>query len=141
MLLTLTFVVFFASIFVFFSQEFMRTFKKIFAVKGAELVLPLIIASWLIINFDYWVLGFLIYCREILLSIALFLMSLPPMQTMTSFLALIFLLTFISVFPVWLIDVILRKRNYKPYQYPYLTSTIIWFGCVALLTSAHIQSL
>ena len=61
MLFTLAAVVFFAAIVTFFSQEFIGIFKKIFAIKGAKLILPLLLASWCIINFNYLVLWVVYY--------------------------------------------------------------------------------
>ncbi|MCL5273041.1 MAG: hypothetical protein M1486_07070, partial [Gammaproteobacteria bacterium] len=39
---------------------------------------------------------------------------------------LIIILTLISVVPVVLLDMYLVKKTYKHYEYPYLTSTLIW---------------
>jgi len=61
MLFTLAAVVFFAAIVTFFSQEFIGIFKKIFAIKGAKLILPLLLASWCIINVNYLVLWVVYY--------------------------------------------------------------------------------
>lgn len=132
-LLSLAMVVFFASIMVFFSQEFIRTFKRIFAIKGAKTIIPLAIASWAIYTFDYWFLWVIYYCREFLQASLTLLTHIMPFQKEAESVALILLLMFVSVVPVYLLDWFLRFRTYKPYKYNYLTSTIILITSSILL--------
>jgi hypothetical protein len=125
MYLTLALVVFFAAILVLFSQEFIGIFKKIFAIKGAKLFLPLIIGSWLVIDFEDIFLWGIYYFRETLNAIVLFLSQIIPFQGAYS-IVLIIVLAIISVVPVFLLDMYLVKKTYKHYEYPYITSTLIW---------------
>ena len=129
MLLPLAIAVFSAAIFVFFSQEFIRAIKKILAIKGANLIIPLALASWVIYSFDYWFLWLIIYYREVLRQLLALLMYAIPYQPV----ALILLLTLISIVPVFVLDWLSRKRTFKPYPYPYLTSTIIWITTSLLI--------
>lgn len=133
MYLTLALVVLCAAIIVLFSQEFIRTFKNIFKIKGMILILPLAIASWLVYNFDYWVLWVLYYYREVLNAIISFLSGIMPFQQGASSIIAILLLTGLSVIPVFLLEWFLWKKHYKRYQYPYLTSTLIWIVSSILL--------
>ncbi|MGL6030198.1 MAG: hypothetical protein ACRC0M_10545, partial [Legionella sp.] len=126
MLLTLAIVVFFASIFVFFSQEFIKTGKKIFSIKGAPLILPLAIASWLLYQFSSWILWGLYYYGEVLIKLRKMLIMVIPFQQLGYPLATIIVLTVISVLPVVLLDIYLKHKTYKGYKYPYTTSSIIW---------------
>ena len=66
MLLTLALVVFLATIVTLFSQEFIGLFKKIISIKGAELILPLALASWIIFKFVFWFDWALHYYHEFL---------------------------------------------------------------------------
>ncbi|KTD66428.1 hypothetical protein [Legionella shakespearei] len=133
MYLTLALVVLVAAIVVLFSQEFIQLFKKILTIKGAKLVLPLLIVSWLVFTFDYWVLWGIYYYGTVLNSITAFLSNLLPFQTGAYPLVMILLLTAISVVPVILWEHYLWKQNYKHYQYPYLTSTLIWIASSIVL--------
>ncbi|HAT9660178.1 TPA: hypothetical protein JBD28_08950, partial [Legionella pneumophila subsp. pneumophila] len=108
MLLTLALVILFATIMVFFSQEFIRTFKKILAIKGAKLLVPLGIASWLIYNFDYLFIWVIYYIREVLQAVLAFLTRIMPFKPYSTSIALIILLTTVSVGPVLLLDLIYR---------------------------------
>lgn len=133
MLLTLAILVFFASIIVFFSQEFIRMFKRIFAIWGAKTIIPLAVASWAVFTFDYWFLWAIYYYKELLQRSCDFLTELMPFQQGAALVAAIILLTVISVAPVYFLDLFLRKRTYKHYKYPYVTSTMIWLISSELL--------
>jgi hypothetical protein len=133
MYLTFALVVLAAAIVVLFSQEFIRFFKKILTIKGAKLVLPLLILSWLAFTFDYLVLWVIYYYSAVLNSIIKFLSNLLPFKTVASPMVMILLLTTISTVPVILMEQYLWKKNYKHYQYPYLTSTLIWIASSIVL--------
>ncbi len=127
MLFTLAAVVFFAAIMTFFSQEFIRTFKKIMDIKGAKLILPLLVASWLVLNYDYWALWVVYYYREILHGCVRMLAYIIPFKQISFYIADILVLTIISIVPVFCYDFfVYRKKNYKPYPHSYLVITIIW---------------
>ncbi|MDR3443142.1 MAG: hypothetical protein P4L65_09005 [Legionella sp.] len=134
MLFTLAAVIFIASIVVFFSQEFIRTFKKMYAIKGVALFFPLIVASWLVYTFDYWVLWAAYYCRELLGQDVIYITRILPWNQWVEEAALIILLTAVSVLPVVLLNFWSIRKTHKPYPYPYFTSSVIWIICAVLLT-------
>lgn len=80
MLLTLALLVLLSSILVFFSEEFGKAIKKLFAIKGAKLIIPLFAASWLIYSYNFWVLWGIFYLREILHNVLNFLVQILPFQ-------------------------------------------------------------
>ena len=61
------------------------------------------------------------------------LMQYMPFANHATSVALVVLLTTISVVPVLLLTWIYSKRRYKQYPYPYLTSTFIWVICTLIL--------
>lgn len=126
-------VVLFGVIMVLFSEEFSKSFKKLWAIKGAKLLLPLFAASWFIYTFDFLFVGVLFFSHQFLHDTQTFLIRIMPFQQGAESTALVILLTFFSVVPVLIIDFFTRKKNYKGYPYPYMTSTLIWILCVALL--------
>lgn len=126
MLLTLALVVFLSAIMVLFSQEFIRIFKGIFAIRGAKLILPLAFASWLVCLFDYPLLWAVYYYREFLAAAANALAYFIPFKTAALPVAKIILITSLAVIPVFLLDWIVRQKTYGAYRYVYLTSTLIW---------------
>lgn len=133
MLLTLALVVLISSIVVFFSDEFIKIFKKIFAIKGVMLLLPLFVASWLIYNFNFWFLWTIFYAREVLHDVLNFLVRITPFQKGAVLVDLVIMLTFLSVVPVLILDIISRRKNFKRYQHPYALSSFIFILSVFLL--------
>ncbi|KGP63376.1 hypothetical protein EP47_02170 [Legionella norrlandica] len=133
MLLNLALVILLAAIVVFFSQELIGIIKKIFAVKGVKLIVPLGVASWLIYNFDYLFLWVMYYIREVLQVLLSLLTFIIPLGQYSGVVALIILLATLSVVPVLLVDLVIRKKTYKEYAYPYLTSTLIFILCTMIL--------
>ncbi|HHT0592621.1 TPA: hypothetical protein ACTXXA_001587 [Legionella anisa] len=133
MLLTLAMVVLLSSILVFFSEEFIKAFNKFFAIKGAKLLVPMFAASWLIYTFSFWCLWAIFYVREILVEVLNFLVRIMPFQNGAVSVVLIFMLTFLSVVPVLILDIFSRRKKFKGYEYPYVTSGVIWLISVFLL--------
>ncbi|HAU4159341.1 TPA: hypothetical protein ACPHXU_001642 [Legionella anisa] len=126
-------VVLFGVVMVLFSEEFSKSLKKLWAIKGARLLLPLFAASWFIYTFDFLFVWVIFYLSKFLHEILAFLIRLMPFQQGAESIALVILLTFFSVVPVLIIDFFTRKKTYKSYPYPYITSTLIWILCVVLL--------
>lgn len=126
MLVTFALVVFFAAIVIVFSQEFINLFKAVFAYKTTQILLPLLAASWLIYTYDYWILWGVYYYQLILSSTVLFLTQLLAPYSIKSSMIVIMVLTLISVLPVFILNIIWKKRTLRAYPYPYITSTLIW---------------
>lgn len=133
MLFTLTLVILLGAIAVFFSQEFLGIIKKIFAVKGVKLFLPLLVASWLVFSFGGWLVLMLTYYRETLVKIVTISVSILPLPQIAGYVALVMVLTLVSVLPVYLIDLFMRKRSYKSYAYPQITSLLIFIVSTFIL--------
>ena len=133
MLLTLALVILFGAILVFFSEEYGKTIKKLFAIKGAKLIIPLFVVSWLIFSFDFWVLWAILYLRDMLHAVLNFLVQIMPFQKWAVQVVQVFMLTFLSVVPVLILNFISQKKTFKSYKHPYLTSGIIWILSVVLI--------
>jgi hypothetical protein len=133
MLFKLAAVVFVAAIAVFFAQEFIRLFKRVFEIKGALLVLPLALASYLVYALEAWVHLGLLYYRDHLLKGLSFLLSFLPAQNWVYPVLVVLLLTFVSVAPVLAWDFYSLKKTHKHYPYPYVTSTIVWLVSALVL--------
>ncbi|HHI9989665.1 TPA: hypothetical protein ACQDQH_002762 [Legionella pneumophila] len=126
-------VVLFGVVMVLFSEEFSKSLKKLWAIKGARLLLPLFAASWFIYTFDFLFVWVIFYLSKFLHEILAFLIRIMPFQQGAESIALVILLTFFSVVPVLIIDFFTRRKTYKSYPYPYITSTLIWILCIVLL--------
>lgn len=124
-----------ASIFCFFIQEFIGLFKRIFAIKGVKIILPLALASGLVYLNTPFVLWHLYFIRDVLDNALLNLMYFIPLHTGKESLALIILLTLLAVLPSVLLNLYSKKYHNKPYPHSYLASTYIWVITVILLFS------
>lgn len=127
-LLTLAAVILAAAIVVFFSHEFAGVFKKIFAIKGAKLVLPLALASYIVYQFELWVSWALYYFREVMQNILNVLNVLFP-NTISE----ILLLMLLSIGMKIILDLIASKRSYKPYVYTNVSILFFWLVSVFVL--------
>lgn len=123
------------AILAFFSQEFYRTFKKIFALRGAKLILPLAFASWFVYFGDDIVLSSLYYVRDVLNNMVALFLYIMPNTRYTSGLVLIFILSLFSIGPVALLHYLSYRKTHKPYAHPYLVSTLLWIIGAALLVA------
>lgn len=136
MLFRVTVFILCAAIVVFFAEDFKKSIKRIFAIKGAQLFLPLIAASFFVNYFSFWVLWILYYIKECLVLILKLLM----MTLSKSFYALalyeIFLLTLLAVIPVFLLNHFSYKRNFKRYPYTHVTSLFILILSALILFSS-----
>ena len=139
MFFTLALVVLIAAIITLFSKEFIGIFKKIMDIKGAPIFLPLIVASGLVLVFDYWVLLAVYFYREFLSKLINGLIWLMPFGSYSYYIAAILVLTFISVVPVFLLDWYWVKKTYKPYPFATLTIAFIWIFSVFSITVYELQ--
>jgi hypothetical protein len=122
----------------FFSQELNQLFKKIFSIKGAPLLLPLALGSWVVVVAGNVVIYLLNDVRAHLNKINQFLLNLIPQGQYSEELILIFLLTCLSIIPVIVLNILSYRKSYKPYEHPYLLSTLIWIVSSILLVSVPV---
>lgn len=132
MLVTVALLVFLTAIVVFFTDEFIRMFNKLFAIREVKLFFPLLIASYLVYNYEYFALWMSYYCRQVLGDMLTFLVGIMPVFDASRSIAVVIILTLTSVLPVLIMDIFLHKKKLKGYEYPYLTSTIILIICATL---------
>lgn len=133
MLTTFALAVLFVAMIVIFSQDIKKVFKSIFAYKIAQFILPLLLASTVIYVFNEWVL-WVLYYYSYGLKIALhFVIQNMPFQYGAEIIARVLLLCIISVLPVVVLKFIFSKKSYIPFQYPYLTSTVLWIITAMIL--------
>ena len=123
------------SILCLFSQEFNRLLKKIFAIKGAKLILPLALGSVCALVYDNLVIDLLFYFRDKLNSMLSFLNYIAPQYKYTSDVILIILLTGVTLIPVGILHFFSYRKTHRPYPHPYLVSTLIWIIAVVMLIS------
>ncbi len=135
MIVTLALVVFCSSIVAFFSQEFIRMFKKLFSIPGVKLFLPLAIASLLIEmheEFGFWVLTWgQLQLHRIINAVARFL----PFDTGSVLLVRIVFLFCLAILPVLVFRFGVKKKGRaQPDVVSYWSGLVLWIIAVILLT-------
>ncbi|ARG96728.1 hypothetical protein [Legionella micdadei] len=134
-MLTVALVVLISSIVVFFSKEFGDLFKKLFAIPGMKLFLPLIFATGLVAYYESWVYLGLTKFQDVLLGLVEKLASWMPFRKGASDAVKILALMVFSFLPVMAIDFwIKKKKSYDSFRYAGLTITIVWLFLAVLLT-------
>lgn len=131
---TLALVIIGFAIAVFFSQEFAKLFKKIFAVPGMRLVLPLFLLTTLIVYYEEIVFLGLSFIQSNFHAFSRKLAAMLPFNKAALALVKIFLLVIFSLIPVLGLTYWMRKKMHQPFNYSYLTSSLIWIFCAILLT-------
>ncbi|WP_419419159.1 hypothetical protein ACNVED_11525 [Legionella sp. D16C41] len=123
-----------AAIFVFFSAEFGRMIKKIMAIRGVALFLPLTLVSWIVASYEPWILWTLLYVK-IGFHMAVFgIVSIIPFPIGRESLA-----TFILIYSLTLIPLAIiywRKKKYPVYykSNQWIITAAIWLFLLITLT-------
>ena len=134
MLVTLAAIVLITSILVFFSQEFVRLFKKVMSITGVNLLLPLFIASILIETYELWGVWLLENCHLALHLLIYKVTVLLPFETGALLLMrVIFLFLFASA-PVWYFRLRYKKNiRLYPKKFSYCLGLTLWIIAAILL--------
>lgn len=120
MLLTLTLLVLGCSIIVFFSDDFSKLIKKLKKIPGVAVLVPLLIASFIILYFE-------VIIEQILHQIKLlidwdieFLAKILPLNEAAIPMATLITLILTVIVPTLIINKIHLKRSFQPWPYRYL---------------------
>jgi hypothetical protein len=140
-MIVLSLIVVSCAIVVFFSQEFGKFFKKLFAIRGMKLFLPLVLASAIVVDYSNWVLWGLLRFKAFLHSMVATLASWLFFHAGATFVANVLVLAGFSILPVLAINSWVKKKTYHSFHYAYLTSTIIWLLIAVLLTVSYNYSI
>jgi len=119
-----------------FSQEFMRLFQRIFAIRGAPLFLPLIIISLAIESHLLFGWAILTMIRSGLYICERNLSALIPHQVVAAFFSRVLILTFLAVIPIAVVKYMTRSNPISNAMfYIYRFSALIWVIAAILFVS------
>lgn len=108
---TLAFLVFGAAIFAFFSEEIIDMIKKLFTIPGVKLVIPLMIASWMIEKYEQPLYTFLKWCIASVDKIVLKLGAGLPFDTHSLLFTRILSLFLLATLPIWMSFARIKRRD------------------------------
>lgn len=135
MYITAVSIVLTAAIVVFFSQEFGRFFKKIFAIPGAKLIIPLVIASWIIEYYEGWGLWLLWYYKKGLHYILRHTAAYFSWSAWALSFVHILQLFILASLPVWIAYAVAKSKGlYERWPYTYHVGISCWIITAVLLT-------
>lgn len=133
-LYTIALLILIAALMIIFLDEITSVLQKIGNIRGAKLIIPLVAASWLVVNLDYWLMRGLYGYHECLQTLVQGFTSLLPKYSIFSSIAMVLVLTLVAVVPVFIINALVYRKKRKPYHYYHLTMVLIWlFSVFALL--------
>jgi hypothetical protein len=134
MLLILSLVVFIGAIIVCFSTELINIVKKIHAIPGVSIFLPLIVASSVLIRNQSIVCWCLIHTQIALYVIILHVMHWLPFTINAYAVARIIILFTLTLLPMLLMSAWRSYKNYQPFTHAWLVGLMIWLILAMLLT-------
>ncbi|MCX7116456.1 MAG: hypothetical protein NTW94_00820 [Legionellales bacterium] len=137
MLVTLAMVVFFSSVGVFFSEEFGRFFKKVIAIPGAKLLLPLVAASLVVEMFEglgQWVM---VRCQAVIHQLIFQVSKVIPFESVSLTVVRILYLFLVGSLPIWIFRLRAKQKGQRqPQVFAYRLGLLLWIIAAILLTVA-----
>lgn len=134
MLITLAFVILSSAFIVFFAQEIYLFFKKIFSLPGVAFFVPLILASWLVVHYKYWISWFLVWSNYSLHEVINQFTRYFPFAAWSIYVAEILILFLLICLPMWISHALVKsKRRYKPWPYAHVLGVSMWVVAAVLL--------
>lgn len=109
----LAFLILGCSIFVFFSQEFGKFFKKVFAIWGMKAILPLSAATLLFVMFEPWIVWIAYSFQRSFISLAYAFASILPFPSIAIYISLFVILSFLTIVPGLAIDLWIKRKHFR----------------------------
>ena len=125
-MVTLTLMIFISAIILFFSKEFKNMFKKLFAIPGMPLLLPLFFATLVVIDYETQILWGILILISALQSLVLTVSQWFSFGKISLTIVSILVLMIISLLPVFALEWWVRQRSYRAFHYGYIITAIIW---------------
>ncbi len=138
MYLTLTLLILFTTIIVFFVDDFVSLYKKIIKIPGVKLWVPLLAASWLAIEYDYYLTNAMLHLGYWMELMACRLATILPLSSASLPVARIMVLSLFSILPS-LALALYFQRNYKPLKRAWFLMTVLFVFFSMLLLAANIK--
>lgn len=135
MLYSLSLLILCCAIIVMFSQEIIDLIKKIIALHGMKILLPLFLISFVSINYESWVIWILLWIRWGLAIAIYYIASILNFFSGLLFAKLLILVT-LTITPVVIINFWTQRKSFSPFYHAFFTSMIIWLFLVCLIITS-----
>lgn len=131
-MLVITVVVFISAIVVFFSKEFVDFIKKIMKIRGMNLLLPLLLLTYLIVFFEggsFWILTKI---QAFLLAAIAKLAHLFP-----TFIANLLIIMAVPFIPTLILNAWSQRKTYSNFEHDSLMILLLWLFTTILLVLGY----
>lgn len=133
MFMTLLLLILGAAILIFFSTEFAGMAKRILDLPGMKLCLPLVLISWLIERYAFWVLWGLLWLQKGLWDTQAYLSEVFSFSRFKMEMAQGSLLLLAAMIPFLLLRWLKKRKPYNPSNRIWFYSTLVWLVVAILL--------
>ncbi len=139
--MTLALVVFLSAIAVFFSDELQALYKKMVAIPGVKLFVPLVFASWFVENYQTECYRFLVKFHFVTSNWVKKIVALSPIQTgalLVVHIIYLFLLTLLPIGLCWLYSQYKKRKDDDddtPWAAAYRLCAGLWLVAGVLLAT------
>jgi len=140
MLESLVLFVLVAAILVIFLHDFGKMLKKLFAIPGVALFLPLFLVSWVVVTFEQFFLWILLKIQIFLVASVSFLASLLPFTWGANMVAGVVLLMALTLLPMAAVHVWNKRRMFQAVPNVWLVGLFIWLALSMLLSLSLVSS-
>lgn len=125
MLVTMTLIILSAATLVFFAEEFASAVKRLFAIPGVKLLLPLILVSYLLSG-EPEVLSLLRALRDFFDLLSQGMASFLPEYSILRMACQVLALWLLTSLPVWIADAWTWRKTFKPFPYKGIFEAMLW---------------
>ena len=134
MLFTVALLILCSAIIIFFSQEFAAVFKKMFALPGVKILLPLLVLTQLLFSMESWTLFFLVGIHRFFNLLSQGLSSFLPANPLVFMASQIMSLWLLTVLPGWIFNAWSLRKTFKPFPHSVFLGVMLWLLWVILCT-------
>lgn len=132
MMESLVFFVLMAAILVIFLDDFNKILKKLMAIRGFSLFVPLLLASWLVVSFETFLSWLLLRIQIVLLNIVS-LASFLPFPLEGQWVIAILLLLALTLLPMLGLTIWNERHRFRAISNVWLVGVLVWIFFSTLL--------
>lgn len=133
MMLSFILFTFLISILAFFSEEFIAIFMRINAIPGMSLILPMTVASVLVIEFEVFIFWTMAHLQHMLMQFSYFLSEYLWFLPFHRLWIFVCFSAFCSIIPFLVWDYYYQKKHRRTYRHRYPLICILWILFVILM--------
>lgn len=136
MVLTLIFAILGTFVFLFFLQEVMAAWQKLWSKPAVKLLLPLIVVTWILFRNQVLFIWFLWWIAVFYLKLTQGFAYFVPLNWVTQMLTGTLALWLFAILPAWILDALHFRKVFTSSPHSPFVSAMLWILVSILLVSA-----